>query len=117
VVCTATDAVGNTGNCSFTVAVFNASIQDDSNSRNVVFLNLISGDYQFCCNGVTYTGRGLVTARGCVYTLQHNAPDRRVLATVDFSVKKGTASIQAPVGVVKCTLTDRDVTNNTQTCP
>jgi len=80
-------------------------------------LNSQTGEYRFCCNGVTYSGVGTVTVRGCTITLQHNTMDRRISATIDKSVFKGTASIQTPPGTLKCTITDRDTRNNSCTCP
>ncbi|HJQ25328.1 MAG TPA: hypothetical protein VKA60_15515 [Blastocatellia bacterium] len=55
--------------------------------------------------------------RGSVITLQHNTTERRVQATVDLSTYKGSASLQTPPGVTRCTITDRDVRNNTCNCP
>jgi hypothetical protein len=91
-------------------------MQDDSNPATVLLFNSLTGDYRFCCGGSTLTGRGIVTIKGCIINLQHNAPDRRVLATVDKSVFRGTASLQSPPGSIKCTITDRDVRNNNCAC-
>jgi HYR domain len=116
VTCTATDAASNTATCSFTVSVFNVCLQDDSNPGTVFLGNTISGAYRFCCGGTTFTGVALVTRRGNVASFQHNAPDRRVQATDDESVFKGSASIQSPPGTLKCTITDRDTRNNSCAC-
>jgi len=116
VTCTATDASGNTATCGFTVTVFDVCMQDDSNPATVLLFNSLTGDYRFCCGGSTFTGRGIVTIRGCIINLQHNPFDRRVLATVDKSVFRGTASLQSPPGSIKCTITDRDVRNNSCAC-
>jgi HYR domain len=115
VTCTATDTSGNTASCSFTVSVFSACLQDDSNPTNVVLFNL-SGEYRFCCNGTIFTGTGIATVRGCIVSIQHNPPDRRVLLTFDGAVHRGTASLQSPPGTIKCTITDRNTLNNTCTC-
>jgi hypothetical protein len=92
-------------------------LQDDSSSSKVVSFDTVTGTYVFCCDGAVFTGKGSTSSRGCTFTLQHNAPDRRVLINVDFSLKKGTASIQSPAGAIKCKIGDRDFTNNTTTCP
>src|SRR5262245_12352897 len=115
VTCTATDAAGNMASCSFTVSVFSACLQDDSVPTNVVLFNL-SGEYRFCCNGMTFTGTGAASVRGCVVSIQHNPPDRRVLLTFDGAVHRGTASLQSPPGTIKCTITDRNTLNNTCVC-
>ena len=117
VTCTATDTSGNTVSCSFTVTVFNGRLQDDSNPQNVVLFNTTTGNYTLCCGGMRFSGRGLALLKGCVFTLQHNTPDRRLLVNVDFSQNKGTASLQFPPGTIKCTIIDRNMADDTSTCP
>jgi hypothetical protein len=113
VTCTATDASGNTSTCSFTVTTFDTALQDDSNPNTILLWNSLTGQYRFCCNGITFTGVGTSIIKGCVFTLQHNPADRRVLGLVDKSVHRGTASIQAPPGTIRCTITDRNTLNDT----
>ena len=115
VTCTATDASGNTATCSFTVTAFSACLQDDSVPTNVMLFSP-SGAYTFCCNGMTFSGTGIATVRGCVVTIQDNRPDRRVLLTFDGALHRGTASLQNPPGTTKCTITDRNTLNNTCAC-
>ncbi|HJQ26366.1 MAG TPA: LamG-like jellyroll fold domain-containing protein [Blastocatellia bacterium] len=116
VTCTATGTNGATATCSFTVTVFSGCLQDDSNPSNVVLFNAQTGDYRFCCNGTAFTGRGTVSVRGCVVEITHNTADRRVLIKADFSAKTGTASLQTPPGTLRCTITDRNTSNNTCQC-
>ncbi|MEW6130271.1 MAG: HYR domain-containing protein [Acidobacteriota bacterium] len=117
VTCTATDAAGNTATCTFTVALFNASLQDESAACNSSALfNTTNGAYRFCCDGTTFTGTGTVKKQGNVYTLTHNAPDRRVLLQIDGSTKKGNGSLQSPPGTLRCTIRDDNITNNTCLC-
>jgi hypothetical protein len=115
VTCTATDTSGNISlPCTFTVTVFDTALQDDSNPAIILLWNSISGQYRFCCNGITFTGVGKATRQGCVYTLdQTNAIDRRVLGRVDKAVHAGSGSIQAPPGTIRCTITDRNTLNDT----
>jgi hypothetical protein len=112
VTCTASDTAGNTATCSFTVTVFDTALQDDSNPSTILLWNSITGSYRFCCNGVTFTGIGKSKVQGCVYTLEHNPADRRVLGRVDKSVRAGSGSIQAPAGTIRCTITDRSTLND-----
>jgi hypothetical protein len=91
-------------------------MQDDSNPNTVLLLNSNTGDYRFCCNGTTYTGRGKVTRQGCIITLEHNMIDRRVLGSSDKGSFRGSGSIQSPPGVLRCTITDRDIRNNSCNC-
>jgi hypothetical protein len=116
VTCNATDTSGNTAQCSFNVCVFNVCLQDDSNPNNRIVFNTATGDYRFCCNGVTLMGRGKVNIQGSTFTLEHNTLDRRLLArAVATSGGSGTASLQTPPGKLKCTITDSLSSNNT-TC-
>jgi hypothetical protein len=116
VTCTATDAAGNTANCSFSVIVFDVCLQDDSNSNTVLLFNSQTGAYKFCCQGTVYTGTGTVSVRGCVITLSHNNANRRLTASIDKTQFKGTASLQSPPGVIKCTIMDKDTRNNSCNC-
>lgn len=116
VTCTATSAGGSSA-CTFTVTVFGGCLQDDSNPGNVVLFNTATGDYRFCCNGVVIAeGIGTVTKKGCEFTIQHNRTDRRVLIKPSFSSGKGTASIQSPPGILKCSIMDRNIFDNTCQC-
>ena len=117
VTCTATDAAGNTATCSFSVTVFNACIQDDSNPGNVILFNTGTGAYQVCCGGVVLaSGVGTVTSQGCDFTLQSNSPTSRVVAKWSSMYFRGSGSLQLPAGATRCTITDRDIRNNTCQC-
>jgi hypothetical protein len=117
VTCTATDVSGNTASCSFAVVVFDGRLQDDSNPNNVLLFNTKTGAYTLCCGGTTLTGTGSVILRGCLFTLQHYSADRRLSVSADFSQKKGTATLQLPPGITKCRITDRNMADDTRTCP
>lgn len=97
--------------------VFNICLQDDSNPSTVLLFSSQTGDYRFCCGGTAFTGKGTVIARGSVISLQQSTTDRRVQATVDLSTSKGSAAFQSPPGTTRCTITDRNITNNTCNCP
>ena len=118
VTCTATDASGNTATCSFTITTFDVALQDDSDPSIILLWNSLTGQYRFCCGGTTFTGVGKAVRHGCVFTLEHNPADRRVLGRVDKAVFRGTASLQAPPGTLRCTITDRDtrVSTNITSC-
>ena len=95
---------------------FDICIQDDS-SGSILRINSATGDYQFTnCSGFTLAGIGIVSRRGGVVTLQHYASDRRVLARIDGSVQKATASIQVFSQGSIFTITDRNTANNTCAC-
>jgi hypothetical protein len=103
--------------CSFTVSAFDVCLQDDTNSRTVLLWNSQTGDYLFCCGGFLFTGRGVAARQGNTFTLTHNTGSRRVLGKADAGLNKGTASLQSPVGVTRCSITDRDLRNNSCACP
>ncbi|MBI3651274.1 MAG: HYR domain-containing protein [Acidobacteria bacterium] len=114
--CTATDASGNRASCAFTVKVYDICLQDDSNATTVMLINSLTGEYRFCCNGQTLTGSGTVTKKGNVVTVEHNTATRRVYGKVDKSANSGTGWVQQPVGVNWCSITDRDIRNNSCAC-
>lgn len=98
-------------------SAFDLCLQDDGSSR-ILQVNLITGDYMFTnCQGVTVGGRGSIIVRGSVALLQDFRSNRRILARVDRSVMKGTATIQlfSPAGLF--TISDRNTGDNTCGCP
>jgi hypothetical protein len=116
VTCTATDASMNTATCSFTIKVFDVCLQNDSNPATVLLFNSLTGEYRFCCGGTIFTGTGTVSRKGCIITLQHYAGDRRLQASIDKTIFRGSAALQFPPGVTKCTIADRDTRNNSCVC-
>jgi len=95
---------------------FDVCLQDDSNPSNVFLGNSLTGAYKFCCGGTVFTGVALVIRRGNIFTFQDNSPYRRVLVTDDESVHVGKASLQSSPGTIRCTITDRNTTNNSCAC-
>jgi hypothetical protein len=119
VACAAQDAFGRTASCSFMVSVYDLQLQDDS-SGDALRINSTTGDYHFIrcgANGLSLTGRGAVSKRGCLIALQQTAPDRRMQAQVDTCIKKGNASLQLLSAGVTFTIADRNTTNNSSSCP
>jgi hypothetical protein len=96
--------------------VFDVCLQDDTNSSTVFLGNSTTGDYRFCCGEAVFTGKARIVRKGSVVTFEHNTSDRRVVAKVDRSVNRGTASLQSPPGSLRCTITDRDIRNNSCLC-
>jgi hypothetical protein len=122
VTCTATDASHNTATCSFTVTVFSICLVDESNPGNVVLFNTQTGDYTFCCSGaVLASGRGVLTLRGCIGTIDERKGTRNVHIEFDTSANgkgKGTASIfLGGSSTPKCTITDQNMAGNNCACP
>lgn len=113
--------VGSTTQFDFGLARYlgptlNLCLQDDSNG-NLLQFSSTTGEYLFTnCAGITLSGHGSLVIRGNTITLQHNGPDRRVLARIDGSVNKGTASIQVFPQGMTFTIVDRNTGNNNCAC-
>ncbi len=96
---------------------FDLCVQDDSNG-NIFLVNSTTGGYQFTnCIGFTIDGTRALIKRGGIIKLGHNAVDRRVLAMIDMSVQRATASIQVFSPAMTFTIIDRNAANNTCACP
>jgi hypothetical protein len=106
----------NTATCSFTIKVFDVCLQDDTNPATVLLFNSATGEYRFCCGGTIFTGTGFAMVKGCQITLQHYPGNLRLQASIDKAQFKGTALLQFPPGVMKCTITYRDTRNNSCGC-
>lgn len=97
---------------------YDICFSDDGGSA-MLSLNSITGDYQFtpCGGGTVITGTGTVARRGCVLTLRHNAPDRRVVVKVDACRNTGTVTVQGFSPGETFTITDMNKPANTCACP
>jgi len=122
VTCTATDTTGNTATCGFNINVFSFCLQDDSNPGNVVLVNAQTGDFAFCCGGVPIaSGRGTLTTRACIGTIDQIKADRQIHIQWDTaannSLGAGTAFVQKSTsGKIVCQITDKNMSNNTCQC-
>ena len=90
-------------------------LADDGSGASLRF-NSTTGAYVFCNAGKTLTGTGSVRTSGSNITLEHIAPDRKVVARINTSVKNASATIQAPVGKTLGTISDSDTSNNNCGC-
>ena len=100
----------------YEATAFDICPQDDSTGK-LLQINSTTGDYQFTnCSGFTLNGTASLIKKGSILTLQHYAADRRVLARIDTSVNKSTASIQTFSQGTTFTITDRNIANNTCAC-
>ena len=119
--CTATETSGNTANCDFIITVFSFCLQDETSSGNVVLINAQTGDYVFCCGGVQIaSGRGDLTNRGCIGSIDNSKADRQVHIQWDTSANNnagaGTAMVQKRSNKIVCQITDKNMTNNACVC-
>jgi hypothetical protein len=101
---------------SLNISLYDTCLQDDSNG-NILQFNSITGEYLFTnCAGLTLGGVGSLVIRGSIITMQENGPDRRVLARIDKSVNRGTASMQILSQGRAFTIMDRNTANNPCAC-
>jgi uncharacterized repeat protein (TIGR01451 family) len=99
------------------IVVVDICVQDDGASSKVALADSTTGFYQICCGGGGfYTGTGKVTKSGNVVAIEDNTSSRRVLIKVDKATKRGSVAVQSPPGRLVCSITDRNITNNTCTC-
>jgi 6-phosphogluconolactonase (cycloisomerase 2 family) len=81
--------------------------------NEILRVNSETADYQFTnCDGVTISGTGQLRAKGCTLTLQHNAPDRRIMAMINTCQNKATASVQVFSPRRTFNLVDSDITGS-----
>jgi hypothetical protein len=99
------------------VSLYNARVQDDSDVSVVILWNTFTGRYILCCGGTSFTGVGKVSKQGAGFQLEHNAVDRRLVASLSgaSATARGTASMQLTGGRT-CTLADKDVRNDSSVC-
>jgi hypothetical protein len=110
-------------NVTATVVVFDICLQGDKSGDSLMFSSG-TGDYIFCEPGsrtnavkpANANGAGSVVRNGCIITLQHDAPDRRVQAQIDRCTQTANATVQFGPGKTTFTITDRDAKNNTCPC-
>lgn len=125
VTCTATDNAGNTASCSFTVAVTNLVVKDDT-TGNVLRLSHAGGStapYQFfdCRKGTTLSGTANVTVAFCKIQITDGVdpkkPDRKLTATINTCTLKATATIQILTTGKTYILNDSNINNSSPNCP
>jgi hypothetical protein len=129
------------------VGPYDACLQDDSDPNRIFHFNSFTGNYIFACGGgscrgggsvggnqtggsstgqptgspqpppVTLTGTGKPAMKGCIITLTHNAPDRRVFARLDACTKSGDASVETTSPKTNFNITDKNTADNTAGSP
>lgn len=129
------------------VRPFDFCLQDDTDPNRLFHFNSFTGDYLFACGGgscrpggstggtqtggtstgqpsgppplppVNLTGAGKMQMKGCIITLSHNAPDRRVFARLDACTKSGDASVETTSPKTNFNITDKNITDSTAASP
>lgn len=136
---TGVQAGGFTVTATVIVGPFDMCLQDDLDPARGMSWNTFTGDYSFSdptitmpagpqgavagvstfgyspWKGSSLTGTGKPAMKGCIITLSHNAPDRRVFAKLDTCTKTGEASVETPSTKTTVKVTDQNTANNS--CP
>jgi hypothetical protein len=91
---------------------FDVCFIDDGNGDSFQF-DSTTGEYRFTAGGLTLTGTGALSQRGCLLVLEDNQSGRRVMAQFNHCNNKGHAVIQIE-SERKTTfvITDKDTSNN-----
>jgi len=110
--CTADDGCGGVGNlnCSFTVTVslFSLTIVDAAGSGSTLTINLTTGAYTFTCgDGTVMSGIAILHIKGGIIVLEDNGGGKCVLAKIDIFSGRSAATLQAPMGFVRCQINGR----------
>jgi len=81
VTATATDSLGRTVSCSFTVTVYNVCLRN-AGTGDILEFSTTTGDYKFinCAGGFTLIGKGSISVVNSVVVLSDTRSDRRVSA-------------------------------------
>jgi hypothetical protein len=99
-------------------ANFSLSVQSSADG-SLFLIDPVTGAYQFTrcgLSGVTLSGQGKVTKRGCLLTLEDYSSGRRVLVKLDTCQNKGTATVQLfPGGTFS--IIDKNLRDNSLNCP
>lgn len=121
---------------------FNVWLQDDTDPNRIFHFNSFTGEYIFACGGgscrtggtggassqpppetsappppVNLPGTGKMKMKGCIITLTHNAPDRRVFAKLDACSKSGDASVETNSPKADIKITDKNTADTAQSPP
>jgi hypothetical protein len=104
------------------VRPFDLCLRDERNPHRALLWNTFNGDYIFTDPGPTgqprppgglnLTGLGKPAMKGCIITLTHNTPDRRVFARLDACSNTGSAEVQTSSPKTNSTITDQNVADN-----
>ena|SRR6266571_2264178 len=112
VTCTAVDpgCTNSPVSCTFNVTVAGPGITlvDIGGSGSTLTFDQGTGAYTFTCgSGLTLSGTAIITARGGMMTLQDDMGGRCVNARLDLTSCRGSATLEAPMGLVQCQITGR----------
>jgi len=81
---------------------------DFAGSGSTLSINVATGAYVFTCgDGFVMSGIGTLKIKGGIIVLEDNGGGRCVLAKIDILAGRGVATLQAPMGFVRCQINGR----------
>jgi hypothetical protein len=95
---------------------FDVCMEDDETKANAVRFNSNTGDYQFCAGGSVTSGKGTVKKMGNTILLEHNDANRKVMARIDTTANKGSATLQTPPGTTRGSVVDENTSDSVCGC-
>jgi hypothetical protein len=110
--CTADNGCSGTLNCGFnvTVSVFSLTIVDAAGSGSFITINATTGQYSFTCgDGFVMAGFGTLKIKGGILVLEDNGGGKCVLVKIDVFSGRTIATLQAPMGFVRCQINGRSM--------
>jgi len=113
--CTADNGCSGTLNCGFnvTVSVFSLTIIDAAGSGSFITINTTTGQYSFTCgDGFVMSGFGTLKIKGGILVLEDNGGGKCVLVKIDVFSGRAIATLQAPMGFVRCQINGRNLNSN-----
>jgi hypothetical protein len=127
--CTAKDAAGNmaTSGCAFAVEILppqqippTICIQDSA-SGSTLIIDLQTGAFTFCCvnvvDPITITGIGMIKVKGEYVFFEAMGPSYCISAKINLLTNEGIATLRAPMALLRCSIRDLNITDNTCECP
>jgi|GEM_PF-6660409 len=110
--CTADNGCSGALNCGFnvTVSVFSLTIIDAAGSGSFITINATTGQYSFTCgDGFVMAGFGTLKIKGGILVLEDNGGGKCVLVKIDVFSGRTIATLQAPMGFVRCQINGRNL--------
>jgi hypothetical protein len=113
--CTADNGCSGSVNCSFnvTLALLNLTIVDFAGSGSTLTININNSTYVFTCgDGFVMSGTATITIKGGIIVLEDNGGGKCVLAKIDIFSGRSVATLQAPMGFVRCQINGRGLNSS-----
>jgi uncharacterized delta-60 repeat protein len=118
--------INSAGNSDFALAryltadaqtTYDLCLQDEQ-SKNYLEINSLTGEYLLTrCDNNWLAGTGAISTDGSSFSLHQEAPDRVVSVSVNLGKRKAQITIRTFSPTVKTKIKDKDIDNNSCSCP